>query len=202
MQKILKIGITGGIGVGKSVVAMIFNQLGVPIYDADTRAKWLLTHDLLLIKEIKENFGEEAYLPTGELNKRHLAEQVFIDNDKIRIMNNLVHPKVGLDSQYWLEANSGKYPYLLKEAALLYESGSDKGLDKIIVVTAPLEVRLARIQARDPQRSREEILGIVEKQMPESEKIAKADFLIQNDGTQALIPQVLELHQRLLALIT
>ncbi len=200
MQKTLKIGITGGIGVGKSVVALIFRQLGIPVYDADTRAKWLITHNPLLISEIKENFGEEAYLPNGELNRRYLAEKVFINNDKTLLMNSLVHPKVGQDSEAWFEEHKGKYSYLLKEAALLYEAGGYKELDKIIVVTAPLEVRLTRIQARDPQRSREEIIAIIGKQMPENEKITKADFLIQNDGAQALIPQVLELHQRFVAL--
>lgn len=198
MKKTLKIGITGGIGVGKSVVALIFSKLGIPVYDADTRAKWLMAHHAPLIAEIKANFGEAAYLENGEINRRYLAEKVFIDKDKVQLMNRLVHPKVGEDTLQWVKEHEGKFPYLLKEAALLYESGGDKGLDKIIVVTAPIEVRIARIQQRDPQRTQEEILGIIQKQMPDEEKIRRADYLIHNDGEALLIPQVLGLHRELL----
>ena len=200
MKKTLKIGITGGIGVGKSVVALIFSKLEIPVYDADTRAKWLMTHHTQLIQEIKANFGEESYLKNGEINRRYLAEKVFIDKNNIQKMNSLVHPKVGEDTLAWVKEKEGKFPYILKEAALLYESGGDKGLDKIIVVTAPIEVRIARIQKRDPQRSKAEILGIINKQMPDEEKIKRADFLIHNDGETLLIPQVLKLHQQLLGL--
>jgi dephospho-CoA kinase len=197
MASTLKIGITGGIGVGKSTACLIFKQLGIPIYEADMRAKWLISHHPTLISEIKSNFGEEAYL-NGELNRRYLAEKVFIDKDNIQKMNNLVHPKVGEDSKQWFAEQKGKYPYLIKEAALLYESGSYQELDKIIVVTAPLDLRIERIQARDPQRSKEEILGIMNKQMPEDEKVKKADFIIYNDEKQMLIPQVLTIHQKLI----
>ncbi len=200
MQKTLKIGITGGIGVGKSAVSVIFRQLGIPFYDADIRAKWLIMHQPELVEAIKLHFGEEAYLENGELNRRYLAEEVFVNSDKIQLMNSLVHPKVGEDSAQWFAENEGKYAYVLKEAALLYESGGDKGLDKMIVVTAPLEIRIERIKIRDPHRSTAEILGIISKQMPEEEKIQKADFLIQNDGTRLIIPQVLDLHHQLLAL--
>lgn len=200
MKKTLKIGITGGIGVGKSVVSLIFKQLGIPFYDADARAKWLIMHHPTLVEAIKLYFGEEAYLENGELNRRYLAEKVFINNDKIQLMNSLVHPKVGEDSAQWFEENKGKSSYTLKEAALLYESGGYKGLDKMIVVTAPIEIRIDRIKIRDPQRSTEEILGIISKQMPEEEKIKKADFLIHNDGTRLVIPQVLDLHHQLLSL--
>jgi dephospho-CoA kinase len=197
MEKTLRIGITGGIGVGKSVVALIFSKLGVPIYNADSRAKWLMAHHAQLIQEIKATFGAEAYLENGEINRRYLAEKVFIDKDNIQKMNGLVHPRVGEDTLAWARENEGKFPYILKEAALLYESGGDKGLDKIIVVAAPLEVRIERIQKRDPQRNKEEILGIISKQMPDEEKMKRADFLIQNDGETLLIPQVLNLHQQL-----
>lgn len=201
MQKTLKIGITGGIGVGKSIVTLIFRQLGIPFYDADTRAKWLIMHHPALVEAIKLHFGEEAYLENGELNRRYLAAKVFVNSDKIQLMNSLVHPKVGEDSAQWFEENEGKCPYTLKEAALLYESGGYKSLDKIIVVTAPIEIRIERIKIRDPQRSTEEILGIISKQMPEEEKIQRADFLIHNDETRLIIPQVLDLHHQLLALV-
>jgi len=196
MGNTLKVGVTGGIGSGKSTVCLIFKQLGIPIYDADTRAKWLINHHPYLIAQIKATFGEQAYL-NGELNRRYLAEKVFIDKDNIQKMNSLVHPKVGEDAKQWFATHQDKYPYLIKEAALLYESGSYKELDKIIVVTAPLDLRIARIQVRDPQRSKEEITGIINKQMPEEEKVKKADFVIYNDEKQMLIPQVLKIHQEL-----
>lgn len=199
MASTLKIGITGGIGVGKSTACLIFKHLGIPIYDADTRAKWLISHHPTLISEIKAHFGEEAYF-NGELNRRYLAEKVFIDKDNIQKMNSLVHPKVGEDAKQWFNEQEGKYPYIIKEAALLYESGSYKELDKVIVVTAPLDLRIARIQSRDPQRSKKEILGIISKQMPEEEKAQKADFIVYNDEKQMLIPQVLTIHQALMNL--
>jgi dephospho-CoA kinase len=201
MGNTLKIGVTGGIGAGKSVVCTIFKQLGIPIYDADSRAKWLIANHPILIQEIKTTFGEEAYIGK-ELNRRYLAEKVFVSKDNIHKMNSLVHPKVGEDAKNWFEENKGKYPYIIKEAALLYEAGSYKELDKVIVVTAPLEVRIARIQIRDPQRSKEEILGIIAKQIPEDEKVKLADFVIYNDGEQMLIPQVLRLHTQILTLHT
>jgi len=200
MPKTLKIGITGGIGVGKSVITLIFKQLGIPIYDADSRAKWLIMNQPQLIEAITLNFGKEAYLENGELNRRYLAEKVFVNNDKIQLMNSLVHPSVGEDSLRWFGEQEGKFPYVLKEAALLYESGGYKDLDKIIVVAAPLAIRIERIKARDNQRSEAEILSIINKQMPDEEKISKADFIIINDGTQLIIPQVLQIHRQLLAL--
>lgn len=198
-KNIIKIGITGGIGTGKSTVCLIFRQLGIPIYDADQRAKWLMTNNKLLKEEIIEHFGNESYLPNGELNRGYLANQVFQDQQKVALLNALVHPKVGQDMKNW--ANQQKKNYVLKEAALMIESGSYKELDKIILVDAPLDIRLKRIQKRDPQRTEQEILGIIAKQMPEEEKRKVADFIVLNDQTQLLIPQVLNLHKQFLTLI-
>ncbi|TAD99774.1 MAG: dephospho-CoA kinase [Bacteroidetes bacterium] len=198
-KNIIKIGITGGIGTGKSTVCLIFRQLGTPIYDADQRAKWLMTNNKLLKEEIIEHFGNESYLPNGELNRGYLANQVFQDQQKVALLNALVHPKVGQDMKNW--ANQQKKNYVLKEAALMIESGSYKELDKIILVDAPLDIRLKRIQKRDPQRTEQEILGIIAKQMPEEEKRKVADFIVLNDQTQLLIPQVLNLHKQFLTLI-
>jgi dephospho-CoA kinase len=199
LKKPLLIGITGGIGSGKSTVCKIFGVLGIPIYEADSRAKWLMVNDLELIQKIKANFGEESYLPDNQLNRQYLATQVFNDGDKVKLMNSLVHPRVGQDFVQWVDNQSDK-PYLLNEAALMFESGRYLSMHKIITVFAPLETRISRIQARDPQRSPEEIKAIIQKQMPEEEKIKKADFVIYNDGEKALIPQVLELHQKFLAI--
>lgn len=192
----LKIGITGGIGSGKTTVCRIFASLGVPIYYADERAKWLMVNDTDLIRSIKELFGEEAYLPDGQLNRRHLSDLIFSEPQKREQMNALVHPAVWRDGEQWNAAFSDQ-PYTLKEAALIFESGGYRQLDKVIVVTAPEEIRIDRVVQRD-QVDAAAVQARISAQMPESEKVARADFVINNDGRHFLIPQVLEIHQALL----
>ncbi len=194
--KPLEVGITGGIGTGKSLVCQIFLMLGVPVYDADSRAKWLVAHDPELKAQITHHFGSEIFSPDGQLNRALLASRVFGDASQLNILNSLVHPKVATDYKAWV-ATHATTAYVLKEAALLYESGSYSTLHKVIVVTAPLDIRVKRIQARDPQRSLAEIYSIVEKQMPEEEKLSRADFVLYNDGSQPLLKQVLALDNLL-----
>jgi dephospho-CoA kinase len=193
LNKILQIGITGGIGSGKSLVSKIFSALGIPIYDADSHAKELMTTDGILISQIKKEFGDLSY-EDGSLNRAYLANHVFHDEQKLEKLNSLVHPRVALHYQNWFLKNSDK-PYVLKEAALLFETGSYKLLDKIIVVTAPEELRIQRVIVRDPHRTVEQIKAIVGKQMPEHKKQELADYLVVNDETQLLIPQILHLHR-------
>jgi dephospho-CoA kinase len=191
----LQIGITGGIGSGKSLVCKIFQQLGIPVYDADSHAKRLMTTDGILISGIKKEFGDLSYHPDGALNRVYLADHVFNDEKKLALLNSLVHPRVKADYDSWVhEHNHSKY--VLKEAALLFEAGSGKALDKIIVVRAPEDLRIKRVINRDAHRTIEQIKAIVEKQMPEDEKLKRADFIIVNDETQLLIPQVLQLHEQ------
>lgn len=192
----LLVGITGGIGSGKSIVCRIFQSMGIPIYEADSRAKWLMSHDPNLKKAIQTTFGVDTYLPDGTLNRSYLAAQVFNDGDKVKQLNQLVHPKVGEDYLKWV-ISFPKAPFLLNEAALMFEAGTHKRLDKVIVVFAPKPLRLARVQQRDPQRSLTEIEAIMNKQMPEEEKIKMADFVIYNDNQHAVVPQVLEVFKRL-----
>lgn len=188
------IGITGGIGAGKSTVCKIFEVLDIPIYEADSRAKWLMNNLEELKAQIIKNFGADSYTKEGFLNRAYLASKVFNDGDKVKLLNSLVHPKVGEDFANWTIKNQN-YPYLLNEAALMFESGRFKFLDKIITVFAPENIRIQRIKKRDPQRSEEEIKAIIQKQMPEKEKLERADFVIYNDDKQMLIPQVLELDK-------
>ncbi len=197
-NKPLKIGITGGIGSGKSLVTKIFSLVGIPVYDADTRAKSILSFHPDVKKEIIHFLGEEAYIG-GELNRRYIAEKVFNDKRKIEKINAIVHPRVGEDFNDWAKQHS-HYPYLLKEAALLYESGSYMQLDKIIVVFAPLEMRLKRVLARDTQRTEQEVKAIMDKQITDEEKIKKADFVIYNDETKLVIPQVMALDNQIRSL--
>jgi len=197
MSKPLQIGITGGIGSGKSLVCRIFHCLGVPVYDADSHAKNLMTTDGILVSNIKKEFGELSYNTDGSLNRKFLSETVFGDSAKLEVLNHLVHPRVALNYSEWVSGN-GHYPYVMKEAALLYESASYKQLDKIIVVAAPEELRIERTAKRDPQRSREQIRAIISQQMTQEEKLKRADFVIDNGETTLLIPQVVELHRTFL----
>ncbi len=193
MKSALQVGITGGIGSGKSLVCKIFGLLGVPVYDADSHAKGLMTTDGILISQIKKEFGDLSYHPDGSLNRAWLGEHVFLNEEKLQKLNSLVHPRVADDYNDWFRRHS-KEPYVLKEAALLYESGSYRALDKVIVVSAPEALRQKRVLLRDVHRTVEQFKGIVEKQMAEQEKLQRADYIIVNDDTTLVIPQVLKLH--------
>ena len=197
IHKPLQIGITGGIGSGKSLVSKIFSALRIPVYDADSHAKELMTTDGILVSAIKKEFGDLSYHSNGALNREYLSNHVFNNEEKLRALNNLVHPRVGIHYENWVREKS-ESSYVLKEAALLYEAGSYKALDKIIVVHTPLDLRIERIRKRDSHRSVEQIKAIVEKQLPEDEKLKRADYIIVNDETQLVTKQVIVLHQKFL----
>lgn len=194
----LKVGITGGIGSGKTTVCKIFETLGIPVYYADQRAKWLMTHDEELIAQIKKLFGDEAYGPDGALNRAYIAGIVFQDKNKLSQLNALVHPAVARDSEQWQTRQRGA-PYTLKEAAIMFESGSHRQLDRIITVTAPEELRIARVMQRDGTE-RSAVEDRIRRQMPESERIKRSDFVIYNDGSRSIVRQVVALHRRLIKL--
>lgn len=157
-QPMLKIGITGGIGSGKSVVCRLFQVLGAPVYDSDARAKWVMHHDPHLRDELLATFGPETFDAQGALNRTYLARVAFPDPAQLARLNALVHPHVGRDFAEWVAARQTEgYPYILKEAALLYESGAYQQLDRIITVFAPAEVRHARVLHRDPHRTPDDI---------------------------------------------
>ena len=196
-SKPLKIGITGGIGSGKSVVCEIFKILGIPVYDADTRAKALMTEDKNTVKSIKEAFGPEAYTPDGLLNRTYLAKTVFNNREKLQLLNSIVHPAVARDYEKWVISHS-QSPYLIKEAALLVESGSYTQLDVLINVTAPEALRIARVVKRDPHRTEEDVRKIISNQLDDRARSAKAQYVIVNDDKSLLIPQVLKIHRQLL----
>ncbi|UXE65547.1 MAG: dephospho-CoA kinase [Chryseotalea sp. WA131a] len=195
----LQIGITGGIGSGKSMVCKIFGCLGIPVYDADSRAKSIMTTDGILVEQIKKEFGSLSYDADGGLNRSFLSSAVFGNAEKLKKLNELVHPRVALDGDQWTAEQIGK-KYVVREAALLFESGSYKKMDKIIVVTAPEPLRVKRVLVRDKQRTEEEVLKIIRNQIKEEEKVKKADFVLRNDETELLVPQVINLHQKFLML--
>ncbi len=192
----LKIGITGGIGSGKSTVAKVFETLGIPVYNADDAAKRLMQEDPDVKKQIIFLFGEKAY-DQGKLNRSWISEQVFGNPEKVKALNAIVHPATIRDAHMWM--NQQQTPYTLKEAALIFESGSEKELNYVIGVDAPQELRIQRVMERD-NTTREAILQRMNNQLDESEKINRCDFIIHNDGKQLVIPQVITLHQQLVAL--
>jgi dephospho-CoA kinase len=194
----LQIGITGGIGSGKSLVCRIFSCFGIPVYDADHRAKTLMTTDGILISGIKKEFGDLSYDEEGNLNRQYLGPEVFSNPDKLRRLNSLVHPRVKEDYSFWLKLGGAHVPYVIKEAALIYETESYKQLDKVIVVNAPADLRIKRVLSRDSHRTVEQIKDIIARQWPEEEKTKRADYVIQNDESRMLIPQVIGLHQNFL----
>lgn len=187
----LKVGITGGIGSGKSYVAHIFQALGVPFYNADKEAKELMNTSAAIRKELIEAFGDAVYDKNNLLDRPYLSSLVFKDSNQLARLNSIVHPVVIEHGKQWAEQQY--FAYSLKEAALLFESGSYKSLDYTVLITAPEHVRIARVMARD-NATEEQVIDRINKQMPDKEKIELADFVIINDGDQPLLPQILKLH--------
>ncbi|HEX8330694.1 MAG TPA: dephospho-CoA kinase [Hymenobacter sp.] len=191
----LRIGITGGIGSGKSIASRLFHELGVPVYDADTRARWVMENDAALRQELSAAFGPETYDSSGRLNRTALAGTVFRNPALLAQLNGIVHPHVGTDFERWASTQQqAGHAYVLKEAALLFEAGSYKQLDRIITVFAPLAVRQTRVLRRDTHRSLADVEAIVAKQLSEEEKMQRANYVLFNDDVRPLLPQVLALH--------
>ncbi|QMU29518.1 dephospho-CoA kinase [Adhaeribacter radiodurans] len=196
----LKVGITGGIGSGKSIICRLFELLGIPVYDSDYRAKWVMQHHLGLRQELIDAFGLQVFDATTEqLNRKYLAQLVFNNPEKLTLLNSLVHPRVKQDFTDWAAAQTNA-PYLIKEAALMYETEAHKQVDQMILVLAPAALRLARTQKRDTHRTIADVEAIMQKQLDDSEKSKRADFVVYNDEQQLVIPQVLAIHQQLLSL--
>ncbi len=192
----LKIGLTGGIGSGKSIVARIFEVLGIPVYYADNAARDLQNNDPVLRRQILDLFGPDAY--DGErLNRKFISGLVFADTQKLEQLNALVHPATIRDAANWMSKQTA--PYVIKEAALIFESGSQRDLDYVIGVTAPESLRIKRILERDAI-SEEEIRSRMERQLSDRIKMRLCDYVIVNDEQHLLIPQVLAIHEKLLML--
>lgn len=191
-----RVGLTGGIGSGKSTVARIFQGLGIPIYSADDRGKYLLDHDLELKDAVRVAFGEAIY-PDGNLDRKALGAIVFDDSERLSELSAMVHPAVGRDYRAWCEATAFEdIPFTIKEAAILFEAGGYREMDSIIVVTAPEELRIARVMSRDGV-DEEAVQARIDKQWPEGDKVALADYIIVNDGEHSLIEQAVELWKEL-----
>ena len=187
----LKIGLTGGIGSGKSTVAKIFETLGIPVYYADTEAKRLMNSSETLKKVIRQNFGEATY-ENDQLNRKYLAGIVFNNPEKLELLNALIHPVTINDAEQWMQQQSA--PYSIKEAALLFESGAAENLDFIVGVYAPQALRIKRVMKRDGLIA-DEIMKRINRQVNEEMKMKLCDFVITNNEKELLVPQVLKLHQ-------
>ena len=194
----LKVGITGNIGGGKTTVSKIFELLGVPVFYADDAAKNIMVNDDLLIEQVKEVFGNESYFDDGSLNRKHIAAIVFNDQQQLAKLNSITHPAVFRAFDNWVADISGA-PYVMKEAALLFESNSYKMCNKTIMVTAPPELRIKRVMQRD-NITRAEVESRNARQFDEAKKIGMADYLVKNDESELVIPQVLKLHHEFLKL--
>lgn len=192
-QKI--IGITGGIGSGKSLICRIFSTMNIPIYEADSRAKYLINQDLRLKNSIKNLLGNNAYTPTNEYNRAWVASKIFNNPDLLKQLNLLVHPCVHKDSHEWVKKYP-KSPFLFYEAALMKAAGDNNRFDKVIVVSAPIELRIKRIKIRD-KRSEQEIKAIIAQQITDEERLKIADYIIENDDKNPVLSQVLELYEEL-----
>ncbi len=192
----MKIGITGGIGSGKTTVASIFKKLGIPVYDADTRAKEIMVEDPDVRKAIIALAGEKTYDQTGALDRKYLADRVFHDDSLRKELNAIVHPAVHLDFRKWAEKQENA-PYVLDEAALIFESGGYRNLDRMILVTAPHEMRINRVMKRNGL-DRASVEARIEAQWTDLEKLPLSDFVIVNDQQTSLIRQVMEIHELLL----
>jgi dephospho-CoA kinase len=188
----LRIGITGGIGSGKSTAARIFNVLGIPVFSSDDAAKRLMNEDEDLKKKITGSFGAESYV-NGELNRKYIAHVAFSDPKKIELLNSIVHPATIKYAISWMKKQDA--PYVIKEAALIFESGSNQYLDYVIGVKCPLSLRIERTMERN-NVSEEEVKARMKLQMDEDKKMNLCDFIIVNDEKQMLIPQVLSLHKK------
>jgi dephospho-CoA kinase len=193
-----KAGITGNIGSGKTTVCKIFEVLGIPVFYADDEAKKVMIEDDVLIAGIKQAFGTEAYFADGNLNRKHIAGIVFNDKKELHKLNALVHPAVFRAFDKWV-INQKNVPYVLKEAALLFESDSYKMCDRSVLVTAPLDIRIQRVTQRDGITA-DEVKSRNDRQFSEEKKLAMANDVIINDDTQLVIPQVIKLHELYLSL--
>lgn len=185
------VGITGGIGSGKSIVCQVFRALGIPVYDADTAAKRLMHENEALKDALQTTFGAATY-QNGSLNREYLGKLVFSNPEKLARLNALTHPAVGKDFEEWVDAHATS-PYAVKEAALLIESGMNAHLDLLVLVTAPTDIRIARVVKRDTHRTEQDVRLVIQRQMPEEEKQKFCQVTILNDGVHAVLPQILEI---------
>lgn len=191
----IKVGITGGIGSGKTTVCKLFELLGVPVYYSDTEAKKLLDEDEVVKQQIVDLFGHDVIDESGKVDRKKMAALVFNNKERLEQLNAVVHPAVAQHFEAWCKKQTNVF--ILKEAAILFESGAHKQVDQVIVVSAPLDLKVERVMKRD-KVAKEEVLKRINNQMPDEEKVKLADHVIYNDEKELLIPQVIAVYQQLI----
>lgn len=193
MELPLLIGVTGGIGSGKSMVCRLFECLDIPVYYADSRAKWLTNHDPEIRGKVISLLGPEAYDSKGLYNTRFVSSRVFNNEPLLKALNAVIHPAVLRDTKEWVVEHTG-LPYVVKEAAIMSAAGQSNAVDYVVVVEAPVELRIQRILERD-KRTEQEIRAIIGRQVSDESRRAIANYVVKNDNASELIPQVLHLHR-------
>ncbi len=191
-KKPLIVGITGGIGSGKTTAAKIFESLGIPIYIADEKARTLTAENPEILSYIRETYGDGVFDENGALLRKKLGEKVFGDKEKLKALNEVIHPIVNRDFKEWTAQQDA--PYVLKEAAVLFESGNYTNCDYVILVVAPKEIRINRVMKRSGL-SREDIEARMHHQWSDDDKLALSDFVIHNDDDHELMPQIYDIHE-------
>ncbi|MES2592076.1 MAG: dephospho-CoA kinase [Bacteroidota bacterium] len=192
----IKVGITGGIGSGKTTVCKVFELLGIPVYYADFEAKQILDANDEVKTQILNFFGNDVLNTENKIDRKKLASLVFNNNEKLEKLNSFIHPVVAAHFENWLKQHSSK-KYILKEAAILFESGAYKAMDQIIAVVAPLELKLTRTIQRD-KTTRQQVEDRINSQLNDQEKIKRSQYVIYNDEQQLLIPQIIAIHNQLM----
>ena len=192
-KKQIKVGITGAIGAGKTFVSSIFEKLGFPVFNSDIEAKKCMQSDVYLIEQIKVVFGDKVY-ENNILQKNILSEIIFNDNDKLKSLNHLIHPVVSKNFINW--CGNQNSDIIIKEAAILFESGSNNILDKIICVSAKEDIRIKRVMSRD-KCDKDHVLSIMSKQMTQKQKEKLSDFIITNDDKKLLLRQIVDVIKKI-----
>ena len=191
----MKVGLTGGIGSGKTLVCRVLEKMGVAVYYADSEARRLMNSDPGLVLQISGLFGNKAY-EGGSLNREFIAHRVFNEKELLTRLNELVHPAVRKDFSRWASEQKPAF-YVVEEAAILFESGSDRNMDLTVVVFAEKELRVRRAMQRDGS-TREQVLNRMNSQMSDEEKMEKTDMVINNDGKEMILPQIINMHNAIL----
>ncbi len=189
----IKVGITGGIGAGKSLVCRVFKMFGIPVFDADSEAKKIISSSLSVKDSFISHFGSDIYFDDETLDKLSLAKIIFSDNKELEYVNSVIHPLVFVAFNKWSEQFSSM-KYVIHESAILFESGANLHVDKTIVVTAPLDMRIKRVLQRDGLKKKE-VEARIKNQWHQSKVVELADYEIRNDGQSLIVPRILELHK-------
>ena len=193
----IKVGITGGIGSGKTMVCKVFELLGISVYYSDEESKKLLDNDIKVKEQIINMFGDAIINEAGNIDRKKLSAAVFGDNEKLKLLNGIVHPAVAKHFEEWLNVHSTD-KYILKEAAILFESGANKLVDEVITVTAPVSLKIQRAMQRD-KIAEEQVVLRMKNQWSDEEKIKLSQFVIYNDEENLIIPQILKIHEKFIS---